>query len=105
MTVNPVNGSTLPITPKNSGMQLGQKDFLRLMTSQLTQQDPFNPVDNQAMVAQMAQFSSLAGITETNTTLQQISDQLKAQTALLQDIRVASGPATPPASEITTQEG
>ncbi|WP_411339983.1 flagellar hook capping FlgD N-terminal domain-containing protein [Sphingopyxis sp. J-6] len=100
MAVNSVtNNSNVVLQPKGSGQQMGQSDFLRLMTAQLSQQDPFNPVDNQAMVAQMAQFSSLAGITETNTTLQQISDQLKAQTALLQDIKAAT-PA--PATDTTT---
>lgn len=93
-----VNGVT--VVAKNSGTQLGQSDFLRLMTAQLTQQDPFNPVDNQQMVAQMAQFSSLAGVTETNTTLQQISEQLKAQTALLEDIK-AGTPAPVEAAAVT----
>ena len=65
------------------GQQLGQSDFLRLMTAQLSSQDPFNPVDNQEMVAQMAQFSSLAGVSETNTVLKSISEQLAAQTALI----------------------
>ena len=81
-------------TPKPQAM--GQADFLRLMTAQLSQQDPFNPVDNQQMVAQMAQFSSLAGISETNTTLQKISEQLTAQTQLLKDIKAATpAPTTP----------
>ena len=83
------------------GQQLGQSDFLRLMTAQLSSQDPFNPVDNQEMVAQMAQFSSLAGVSETNSVLKTISDQLTAQTALLKDIKAA----TPAATTITTQEG
>ena len=89
------------------GQQLGQSDFLRLMTAQLSQQDPFNPVDNQEMVAQMAQFSSLAGVTETNTTLKTISDQLTAQTALLQDIKTAqdAAAAAAAATQSTTQEG
>ena len=39
MSVDSVNGSSLPILPKNSGSQLGQSDFLRLMTAQLSQQD------------------------------------------------------------------
>lgn len=105
MAVNSITNNTNPVLqPKGSGQQMGQSDFLRLMTAQLSQQDPFNPVDNQQMVAQMAQFSSLAGITETNTTLQQISDQLKAQTALLQEIKAASNaPATPETP--TTEEG
>lgn len=97
------NTSNVVLQPKGSANQMGQSDFLRLMTAQLSQQDPFNPVDNQAMVAQMAQFSSLAGITETNTTLQQISEQLKAQTDLLKDIKAATpAPAT---TQTTTQEG
>ena len=56
--------------------QLGQADFLRLLTVQIQQQDPFNPVDNKEMLAQMAQFSSLAGINDVNATLQQISEKL-----------------------------
>ena len=84
------------------GQQLGQSDFLRLMTAQLSQQDPFNPVDNQEMVAQMAQFSSLAGVSETNTVLKSISEQLATQTALLKDIKAAqTPPATPPATPTT----
>ena len=59
---------------------LGQADFLKLMTAQMKNQDPFNPVDNTQMVAQMAQFSSLAGITEMSTTLKAISDKLGATT-------------------------
>lgn len=48
---------------------MDQNDFLRLMTTQLTTQDPFNPVDNTQMVAQMAQFSQVAGIAEINQSL------------------------------------
>lgn len=60
--------------------QMGQDDFLQLMTAQLKNQDPFEPVDNSQMVAQMAQFSSLAGITEMSTTLKAIADKLGATT-------------------------
>lgn len=94
-----VNARNLPVVPKGSGeKQLGQTDFLRLMSTQLKQQDPFDPVDNQAMVAQMAQFSSVAGISEMNVSLKSIADQIKAQTALLTDIRAATNPisAAPP---------
>jgi flagellar basal-body rod modification protein FlgD len=58
------------------GQALDQKAFLRLLTTQLTTQDPFNPVDNTQMVAQMAQFSQVAGIAEMNQTLRGISDSL-----------------------------
>lgn len=89
-----VNARNLPVVPKGSGeKQLGQTDFLRLMSTQLKQQDPFDPVDNQAMVAQMAQFSSVAGISEMNVSLKSIADQISAQTQLLTDIRAATLPA------------
>lgn len=97
MSVYSVNTNSNPvIQPKGTSQQMDQGDFLRLMTAQLSQQDPFNPVDNQQMVAQMAQFSSLAGISETNTTLQKISEQLTAQTKLLQEIKAGTpAPTTP----------
>ncbi|GMM93541.1 flagellar hook assembly protein FlgD [Qipengyuania sp. MTN3-11] len=55
---------------------LGQGDFLKLLTVQMQQQDPFDPVDNKEMLAQMAQFSSLAGVAETNASLERIADKL-----------------------------
>lgn len=59
---------------------MDQGDFLTLMTAQMKNQDPFDPVDNTQMVAQMAQFSSLAGISEMNTTLQAIAAKLGGTT-------------------------
>ena len=63
-------------TTSNPAAGLNQNDFLRLMTTQLTTQDPFNPVDNTQMVAQMAQFSQVAGIAEMNRSLQAIVQSL-----------------------------
>jgi len=61
----------------NSGM-LDQSSFLKLMTTQLKTQDPFNPVDNTQMVAQMAQFSSVAGISEMNASLKSMAADIAA---------------------------
>jgi flagellar basal-body rod modification protein FlgD len=55
---------------------LGQADFLRLLTTQLQFQDPLEPVNNEAMLAQMAQFSALAATTQSGATLDRISQQL-----------------------------
>ena len=73
--------STSPAVSPAASQTLGQSDFLALMTAQLKNQDPFSPVDNTQMVAQMAQFSSVAGISEMNTTLKSISDRLGASSA------------------------
>lgn len=93
-SLSAVNSKNLPVLSKDMAQkQLGQTDFLRLMTTQLKQQDPLDPVDNQAMVAQMAQFSSVAGISEMNVSLKSIAEQISAQTALLADIKAASSPS------------
>ena len=68
-------------TTTKSSTSLGQSDFLKLMTAQMQNQDPFNPVDNTQMVAQMAQFSSLAGISEMSSTMKSIAEKLNATSA------------------------
>lgn len=78
---NAHNVTNLPTTTGTTQVGAGagamdQNDFLRLMTTQLTTQDPFNPVDNTQMVAQMAQFSQVAGIAEMNRSLQTIATSL-----------------------------
>ena len=93
MSITPINTQNIPVVAAGTAdKQLDQTAFLRLMTTQLKAQDPFDPVDNQAMVAQMAQFSSVAGISEMNTSLKSIADQIAEQTSLLQDIKTATAP-------------
>jgi len=43
---------------------LGQEDFLKLLTTQLQHQDPMEPMENGEFMGQMAQFSTVSGITE-----------------------------------------
>ena len=43
---------------------LGQEDFLKLLMTQLQNQDPMKPMDNGEFMGQMAQFSTVQGITE-----------------------------------------
>ena len=73
--INSVTNTT-PGTSSVGQDSLGQGDFLKLLTVQMQQQDPFDPVDNKEMLAQMAQFSSLAGVAETNASLERIADKL-----------------------------
>ncbi|GAB3227018.1 flagellar hook assembly protein FlgD [Pseudaeromonas pectinilytica] len=51
------------LTDSSSGLttnqQLSQNDFIKLFMSQLTYQDPLEPVDNSQFLAQLAQFSSV----------------------------------------------
>ena len=54
---------------------LGQSDFLKLMTTQLQNQDPFAPMDNGDFIAQMAQFSTVTGIEEVNGSLKRLVEE------------------------------
>ncbi len=47
-------------TPKKT--TLGQEEFLKLMTTQMTHQDPSKPMDNGEFITQMAQFGTVSGI-------------------------------------------
>lgn len=53
----------------SSDEELGRDAFLRLLTLQLQNQDPLDPVKNEDFVAQLAQFSSLEQLTSINETL------------------------------------
>ena len=59
-----------------SSSSLGTSDFLKLLTAQLQNQDPFSPTDNSQMVAQLAQITSTSGISDINTTLKAIQTKL-----------------------------
>lgn len=49
-----------------------QDRFLKLLTTQLKNQDPLNPLDNAQMTSQLAQISTVDGIEKLNATLQKL---------------------------------
>ena len=61
---------------------LDQADFLRLMTEQLQHQDPLKPMDNTQMVAQMAQMSTVQGITDLNKTVKGFQESMASDQVL-----------------------
>ncbi len=49
--------------------QMGKEEFLRLLVTQLSHQDPLNPMDGQEFAAQLAQFSSVEQLLNIQQTL------------------------------------
>lgn len=49
---------------RNTRSQLGQDEFLKILTAQLANQDPLSPSSNGEFIAQMAQFSALEAMSE-----------------------------------------
>lgn len=56
-----------PPQASSLGAQLGEDAFLKLLTTQLRNQNPLNPMDDTQSVAQLAQFSSVQAMTELKT--------------------------------------
>ena len=61
---------------------LGKDAFLQLLVTQLKNQNPLEPQDNGDFVAQLAQFSSLEGITTLNDTVSGIAGNYNSSQAL-----------------------
>jgi flagellar basal-body rod modification protein FlgD len=55
---------------------IDQAGFLKLLTTQMTMQDPTAPMDTNTMVEQLAQMSTVSGITEMNQSLQSLTTEL-----------------------------
>ena len=70
------------LNAKTSDKALGQQDFLKLMTTQLQNQDPFKPMENGDFLSQIAQFSAVEGIGDLNEGFSQLSESLVSNQAL-----------------------
>ena len=73
---------------------LGQNEFLKLLVTQMQNQDPMKPVSDTEFIAQMAQFSSLEQTKTMSadiTKLRQGNDFLQATNLLGKEVRLNLG--------------
>ena len=86
------------LTPQKTSM--GQSDFLTLFTTQLKNQDPTDPVKNEAFVAQLAQFSQLEASVAMKTSMESLVGSMKndrmlgAASLIGKSVSVPDGPVT-----------
>lgn len=78
--VNQIAGVAAPESPFQAAeADLADKDtFLRLLTTQLSNQDPTNPMDNEQFLSQLAQFSSLEQLMGVQATMQAVYTGIQA---------------------------
>lgn len=76
---NKLNGDSSAATAKADN---GSDRFLKLLVTQLQNQDPLNPMDNAQMTSQMAQISTVEGLNKVNTSIQSMSSQFMSLQAV-----------------------
>lgn len=104
-SISGLAGYTAPSsnTPTGSN-QLGKNEFLKLLTAQLANQDPLSPTDNQAFIAQLAQFASVEQQEAANGRLdslivaQAAANQTSVATLVGKDITYRTDSVTLPAA-------
>jgi flagellar basal-body rod modification protein FlgD len=88
MAITPIDKSLLESLGLNRSQdtgskdKLGQSDFLKLMTTQLNNQDPMKPMNSGEFFNQISQFSSVAGIQDLQNTFSQVADAMFSGQAL-----------------------
>ena len=68
-TVNIPEGGLNLTTTRTPKSELGKDDFLKLLTQQLKNQDPMNPMNDMEFINQMSSFSSLEQMVNMNKSL------------------------------------
>lgn len=72
----------VPTPQVDTNRQLGQDEFLTLMITQLKHQDPMAPMENGEFIAQMAQFSTVEGISDMSKSMGGLTESMYATQVL-----------------------
>ncbi|MHB8078743.1 MAG: flagellar hook assembly protein FlgD [Candidatus Krumholzibacteriia bacterium] len=105
MTVSSVQGGNSPYTTTTATNEdLGMSQFMSLLVTQIQNQDPFSPMDNQQFISQLTQFTSLEQ-------LQKINDSLTSNMTVSQSLNntllldLVGRRATVPGSDFALADG
>ena len=91
--------SSVASTAGSQASNLNMQDFLKVLLTQLTYQDPLKPMDNQQFMAQVAQFTTLGQTQQLNSNIETlVANQASLQSVGLigrtLDIKTSSGQIT-----------
>jgi flagellar basal-body rod modification protein FlgD len=92
-------------TEESSVQEDAQTRFLTLLTTQLTNQDPLNPMDNAQVTSQLAQISTVDGIERLNTMLASLMEGQQSNEALQAAQLVGRGVFVPGKGLVLTEQG
>lgn len=97
MAFTSIDASAAVGATQTNGMS--QADFIKILMTQMTYQDPLKPMDNEQFMAQMAQFTALQQTSDLNANLVQLIQNQAALSSVgllgrSVDIKTASGTTT-----------
>ena len=75
-------GLSRELQQDSNDKQLQLEDFLELMITELTHQDPFKPMENSELATQISQFATVSGIEELNDSFTGLSGNLLSDQSL-----------------------
>lgn len=81
-TIDAISGSTGSTAASKTAAQESEDRFLKLLVTQMKNQDPLNPLDNAEVTSQMAQLSTVTGINQLNDAVKALSDSFAASQSL-----------------------
>jgi len=100
-TLSSLNGTSSTSSTSDAG---SQDRFLKLLVTQLQNQDPLSPMDNAELTSQIAQINTVSGIATLNTSVQGLSSQfLQMQT--LQGAALVGKDVIVPGNKLDIAEG
>lgn len=110
MEIASVGGGTNNSPSEINRAGLGQDDFMKILLTQLTFQDPLEPMDNQEFIAQMAQFTSLEQSKQSNEKMDSLLSIESANQSLgllnqTVEVVVSNGVEVGEITTVTFQEG
>lgn len=106
-TIQNVGGTTATASGANVGaaaLQETQDRFIKLLVTQMKNQDPLNPLDNAQVTSQMAQLSTVTGINKLNDTVSALSTSFLAGQSL-QAASLVGHSVMIPGNQITLNNG
>jgi flagellar basal-body rod modification protein FlgD len=91
VTGTAATAATTATTAKSGTATTDASDrFLKLLVTQMQNQDPLNPMDNAQVTSQMAQINTVTGIDKLNTTMTGMNTSMSTNLAQMQILQGAS---------------